>query len=115
MFTLEVHQALREVFHMRTVVGFFDKYGGAEGLANALIEKGFTPENIELGRTTKGEAFIGSSEEIQEGVRGYYPPEGPHGEEAFVALHHASDTEAMLARDIMSGLGVAEIDERPED
>lgn len=100
---------------MTTIVGFFDKYGGAEGLANALIEKGFSPENIELGRTTKGEAVIGSSEEIQEGVRGYYHPEGPHGEEAFVAVHHASDTEAMLARDIMSSFAVADINERPED
>jgi len=100
---------------MGTIVGFLDKYRGAEELANALIEKGFSPENIELGRTGKGEAVIGSSEEIKEGARGYYPPEAPNEEEAFVALHHASDTEAMLARDLMDGLGVAEIRERTED
>ncbi len=99
---------------MQTIVGYFDKYRDAEELANALIEKGFTPENIEMGRTAEGEAVIGFPEEKWGGVRGYYPPEGPHGEEAFVALHHASETEAMLARDIMSTLGVVDIEDQPE-
>jgi stress response protein YsnF len=110
---------------MRTIVGFFDKYKEAEGLVNALVERGFNRENIDLGRTAKGESvkgkkregffdwLFGSPEEKHEAVRGYYP-EGPHGEEAYVAVY-ASDTEAMLARDIMSNHGVADIEERSED
>lgn len=108
---------------MRTVVGFFDKYREAEGLVNELVERGFDRQNIEIGRTAKRESETGKKREDfldwlfaapgekHEGVRGYYP-EGPHGEEAYVAIY-ASDTEAMLARDIMSSHGVADIGERP--
>jgi stress response protein YsnF len=110
---------------MKTVVAFLDNYSQAEGLVHDLADRGFKRENIEIGRTAKGEAvkgkkregffawLFGSSEEKHEGVRGYYP-EGPHGEEAFVAIS-ASEADALIAHEIMRSHGAVDIEERPED
>jgi stress response protein YsnF len=111
---------------MKKIVAFMENYSQAEGLVHDLTDQGFRRENIEIGRTATGEAakgkkregffewlFGSSREEKHEGVRGYYP-EGQHGEEAFVAIS-ASETDALLAHEIMRSHGAVDIEERPEE